>query len=112
MDNEVKVINEMAIMTTYFLNKANELQTNSRFKHNLKKWGNKFINEIGIFEKLIYRDQTEKELLELSEQMHNNSIAVENILTIVMNLKNDNQRDYFNTELEQIAVKFNINIKK
>ena len=45
---------------------------------------------------------------ESQEDLHNSYSGIENIVNCMMNLKNDNQREYLNKELETIFNKYNL----
>ena len=109
MEKDKITIQKVAFLAGCFLNYADELQTNTLFKHEFKKKTNAFSKFMSNFEAQILNIKDEKELKELSEQLHNSYLAIDNMISIQFNLKNKNQRDYFNFEINELVNKFNLN---
>jgi len=106
--SEIRSLEKIAVLSTYFLDLSYNLSDNNIFKHGIKKKGNQFIKEIQKLENMVTNVKDKDELLKLCDQMSNNADAVDNILEVLLNIKNDNQREYFNTEFKKLSEKFNL----
>ena len=89
MEKDFKTIQKIAFLVGCFLNYVDDLETNSLFKHQFKKRVMQLSNFLRKFEAHLLNVKDEKESRELSEQLHNSYLAIDNLVDIQFSLKND-----------------------
>ena len=105
---DIDTIQKVTFLSGCLLNYADDLESNTLFRQELKKESKRYFNFISKFEANILNIKDEAELKELSEQLHQSYLAIDNLIQIQFNLKNDSQRKYFNDEVEKLVTKFNL----
>ena len=105
---DIDTIQKVTFLSGCLLNYADDLESNTLFRQELKKESKRYFNFISKFEANILNIKDEEELKELSEQLHSSYLAIDNLIQIQFNLKNDSQRQYFNEEVEKLVTKFNL----
>ena len=97
---------KVSYVTGYLLALLDDIKGMPQYKFSLSKTGNQFKKQLEKMEAMnvMLRD----ELKESQTELHNSYSGIENIVNCMMNLKNDNQREYLNKELEVIFNKYNL----
>ena len=105
-EKEYDLFDKISFITGYQLHLLEEASEGVRWRHMLKKKGTIFYKELEKTEAMsvAYREALQGD----QNDLHNSYIAIENIVNCMMNLKNDNQRQYFNDELETLVKKYNL----
>ena len=106
MDKRQEIFDKVSFVTGYMLYLLSKCEGNPQYKFSLAKTGRQFEKQLEKFESMnvLLRDN----LNESQEDLHDNYLAVENIINCAYNLKNENQRKYFNEELEKLVKKYNL----
>ncbi len=103
-DKQLRDLNKLMFIAGISMNLTDDLNQNIFFVREIKKWSKKLFNAFGILENMVYNyegNKSDKE--QFYEEMHNAFISTENIIDFSMDL-DDEQREYFNKELEQIMI--------
>ena len=103
---DLEIIHKIAMVSGCLLNYADDLETKTFFRHELKKRTNEFTKFLRKFEDQILDIKDHKEL---SNELHNAYLVIDNLVSIQYNLKNDSQREYFNIEVNKPVDKLNLN---
>lgn len=106
--DNIRALHKIGILSTYFIDLCNEeKQKKTWFKHNVARWGGKFLDEIIKVERLIMNVGDKKELLELSDMMVNNAESIDALMEIWLDIDDDKERMRFNELLENAVNEFN-----
>ena len=97
---------KVSYVTGYLLALLDDIKGMPQYKFSLSKTGNQFKKQLEKMEAMnvMLRD----ELKESQTELHSSYGAIENMVNCQFNLKNDNQRQYFNDELEELVKKYNL----
>ena len=103
-DKQLRDLNKLMFIAGMCLNFAEDLNSNIYFVREIKKWGKKLFNAFSQLETMVYQYEGKKiDKDDFYEQIHYAFQSTENIIDFSMDL-DDNQREYFNKELEQIMI--------
>jgi hypothetical protein len=103
-DKQLRDLNKLMFVAGFCMNLTDELNQNIFFVREIKKWSKKLFNAFGILENMVYNyEGKKKDKDQFYEEMHNAFLSTENIIDFSMDL-DDNQREYFNKNMEQLMI--------
>ena len=106
---ELESMNILAFLSGFSAHLSEDLNKNNMYRHNFKKWGSKLFKTFADLEDNIYNcEGKKKNAQQFYEEMSKSFIAVENIIRCSMNIKNDNQRQYYIDDLDKLFKKHNL----
>ena len=107
-------MNILAFISGFSAHIAEDIEENTFYKREFKKYGNKLFNIFRKYENQLYSVEdfmSKEEEADYFEEITKSFIAVEHIIRANLRIKNDNQREYFNDDLQKLFDKYSLDME-